>query len=127
MPKFLYEKEDGWLKGEDSGFYNFYYHQNPGKYSEAFAGRKFDIPMKGGEVIKASGQWWDGVPEQYKNLSSFGVNTKDQLNKCNVFMSMNLDRRMVDDWLNKNRPSNNYYKYDKKSKNYMVQNIISRF
>ena len=127
MPKFIYEKKGKWLIGEDSGFYNFYYHEQPTRMFQAFGGREFDIPLKNGETIKASGQWWDGTPEEYRHLFRCGIETIDGLNKCNVFASGRFDKKLLDKWLLKNRPSNNYRKYDKRNNDYMVQTIVSKF
>ena len=67
-PNFVYECKDTWLIAEDSGFFNFYYYERPSGSFFAFAGRKFDIKMQDGSIEKAYGQWWDGVPEDYRGL-----------------------------------------------------------
>ena len=124
-PSFKYERVGDLLVGEDSGFFNFYKHVKPSKHYQAFAGRKFDIPLKDGSIEKAHGQWWDHLPsDYYKLLYSVGVASIQQLNDCYVFRSMKVDREIVDDWLSKNDPSNNYYKYDKRSNNYGKQTIV---
>ena len=56
LPKFLYERDGSWLIGENSGFFNFYYHETPSKWAKAFAGREFEIPLKNGDTISANGQ-----------------------------------------------------------------------
>lgn len=114
-----YERSGGLLIGEDSGFFYFYKHEKPSRNFQAFAGRKFDIPLKDGGVVKACGQWWSCAPDDYSELTySIGVAAVDELNACYVFRSTYVDKKIVDDWLSKNEPSNNYYKYEKKSKAY---------
>ena len=127
-PKYLFEKKGIWLIGEDSGFFSFLYYQRPCKGSVAFAGRKFDILMKDGSVINATGQYWDGVPESYSGLlRSIGRASIEELDRCYVFSSSMVDKEIVNNWLSNNEPSNNYNKYDKRSKDYMVHKIVSKF
>jgi len=127
-PNIEYERDDDWLIGEDSGIFNFYFHEKPGRSFHAFAGRKFDIPLVGGGVEKADGQWWDYVPEDYSELVvQIGYGTPETLAKCNVFMSLYVDEYLVDSWLENNQPSNNYNKYDTNSKDYGLQTIVSKF
>ena len=126
-PEFIYRKEGDWLIAEDSGFFNFYYYEKPGRAFQAFAGREFDISLTNGEVIKATGQWWDGVPEQYRHLADPGSGTIDGLGRCNVFCSTHLDQKMIDKWLYWYTPSNNYNKYCKRGKNFGVHIIKSKW
>ena len=102
QPNFVYTKIDNWLIAEDSGFYSFYFHELASKTWKAFAGRKFNIPLDNGETIEAVGQWWDGVPEEYKELMESGSSTIEQLNECNVFCSSRCDKRFIDEWLEEN-------------------------
>lgn len=87
LPDFKYVKKGNLLLAEDSGFYSCYYYGRPDKYSQAFAGRKFDIPMLDGSVIKASGQWWNGEHPIYKEIKAVrhGYSTIDKLKRCFVF------------------------------------------
>ena len=124
-PNFKYQRNGNWLIAEDSGFYNFYFYEKPDRCVQAFSGREFDIQMLDGSIIKAKGQWWDGIQDEFKYLKSAGCNTIEKLGKCNVFMSMCIDPAIVEKWLGKNKHSNNYSKYDKKSKSYLIQNIVS--
>jgi len=113
-PVFCYERVDGWLIAEDSGFFDFYHYGRPSGGFVAFAGRKFDIPMQDGSTEKAYGQWWFGTPPDYRELvygTAYG--TPEGLAKCNVFCSIAVDRDIVDAWLSENTPSNNYFKYKK--------------
>lgn len=125
-PVFRYERKGIWLAAEDSGFFNFYYHQAPDKMFQAFAGREFDIPLADGEVIKANGQWWDGTPVDYNGLLTHtGIGTVERLSGCNVFSSGHIDSVIVNDWLTNNEPSNNYNKYRKGHPNIGKQVIDS--
>lgn len=127
-PKHLYERENQWLIAEDSGVFDFYYHRKPDQYSKAFAGKEFSIPLKDGSVAKADGQWWHGCPESYSDLVyETGYGTKEGLGRCNVFAAIWVDKKMVDDWLKNNEPSNNYHKYDKRSEDYGKHTIKSRW
>ena len=67
-PVFLYERKCDWLIAEDCGFFDFYHYKRPSGSFYAFAGRKFDIPLKDGSVEKAYGQWWHGIPSDYNGL-----------------------------------------------------------
>ncbi|MBO1003150.1 hypothetical protein [Pseudogracilibacillus auburnensis] len=60
--KFTYEKHGDLLIGTDNlgVFVNIFLYRRPVGKWKAFGGREFDIPMKDGSVIKATGQWWDG-------------------------------------------------------------------
>jgi len=125
MPSFLYERDGKWLVGEDSGFFNFYYYNRPSPNWRAFAGRKFDIPMKDGTIEQANGQWWSGMKPDYQGLlSSVGIGTPEKLGKCNVFTGMWVDSHLVRHTIN---PSNNYYKYDKGSCDFGKHKIESRW
>ena len=127
-PEYLYEKKGNWLIGEDSGFFNFYYHEAPSSNFQAFAGRSFDIMMKDGSTIKACGQWWHGVPNDFSDLVyNFGCNTPENLHSCNVFRSGSVDKDIVDNWLLGNEISNNYNRYNKRHPDFLKQTIISRF
>lgn len=127
-PQYLYERKGIWLIGEDSGFFNFYYYEKPCSMFKAFAGREFEIPMKDGEAIKATGQWWHGVPVDYRGLLiETGYGTPDSLAKCNVFRSVAVNADLIDTWLVENKPSNNYHKYDERNSDYGKHTIKSRW
>jgi hypothetical protein len=125
MPELLYERDGRWLIGEDSGFFNFYFYERPGPTWKAFAGRKFDIPMKNGTIEHAHGQWWDKMhPEYIGLLTSVGISTPERLGKCNVFVAMWADTQIVRHTIN---PSNNYHKYDKRSPDFGKHTIESKW
>lgn len=118
-PEFVYDKIDNWLIAEDNGFFSFYYFEKPVGRSKAFAGREFDIPLKTGEIIKATGQWWDGVPEEYKHkVKSVGYGTVDSLSRCYVFCHVYIANDTIDTWLAEQEASNNYNLYREKHGDY---------
>lgn len=128
-PEYKYERRDNWLIAEDYGFFSFYRYNRPSKGFYAFAGRKFDIPMIDGTIEKAYGQWWDGVPKEYQgSLVSCGVSTLEEVKSCYVFYGGRcFDKGLLDTWLSENEPSNNYEKYDKRSKAFGKHKIISQW
>lgn len=127
-PVYIYERKNGWLIAEDSGFFNFYRYDTPSGRFYAFCGRKFDIPLIDGSVEKAYGQWWDGVPGDYQELTiHIGYGTPEGLAKCNVFCGASADPYIIEKWLSKNETSNNYNKYDKRHPDYGKQKIVSRW
>ena len=83
-PNILYERNCVFLFAKDGLFHNFYYYRRPDYYSQAFAGRVFDIPMLDGSFERANGQWWDGCPRGYKGIA---IGTIEKLKKCYVFWS----------------------------------------
>ncbi len=128
MPRYVYERQGQLLSGHDSGFFQFYQHERPGPNWEAFAGRKFNIPMADGSVIEASGQWWDLLPSEFSELVySPGVGSLEKLSRCYVFCGCHIDRELVDAWRASNFPSNNYYRYDKGHADCGKRTIVSRW
>lgn len=112
---FIYERKGNFLGAEDGGFYDClgYEHSN---FSKAFAGREFDIPMKDGTKIHATGQWWSVYPIEFfqdVDIVSVGAATLEELNKCYVFSSAKILKSKLDGWLASNKPSYDYRKYDK--------------
>lgn len=96
-PKFLYERKGDLLIAKDGPFTDVYGYDPPVGRFKAFAGREFDIPMKDGTAIRATGQWWHiHIPEAGR---SYGISTVEQLLKCYVFSSAQLDA----EWLEKAR------------------------
>lgn len=77
--KFLYEFDGKDLIGRDGPFADYLRYE---KSDQAFAGRKFSIPLKDGGAVQASGQYWQShmpgtVPVAYQ--------TKEGLKRCYVF------------------------------------------
>lgn len=86
-----------WIIAEDSGFYKFYFFEEPTDRWKAFGGRIFDIPMKSGDVLQARGQWWDGVPPQYTDtVVSVGYATCESLKRCYIFMHVYISKELIE-------------------------------
>jgi len=91
-PEFIYEREGNIIFANDNGIYNCFGYQTPSKAFRAFAGRKFNLPMKDGSFTKCNGQWWDSGINKLEELKgikiarlSFG--TIEELKKCYVYTS----------------------------------------
>ena len=117
--RFLYEHrykthEDDCLVASDDGWYDCLFYERPDKNWRAFSGREFDIPMKDGTVVKASGQWWDGRHQENapEPIISVGVATIDQLNNCYAFSSGHVSKVKLEKWLSENAPCTVYDWYD---------------
>ncbi len=133
FPEPLFEKRGKWLIGHDSGVFQFYGYERveaswPSNW-KAFGGRKIEIPMVGGGVTQASGQWWDSFPADYRGLVySHGINTIERLEQCYVFMgAFHIDCAIVDEWRRNNEPSNNYHKYDPRHETFGQHRITSKW
>jgi hypothetical protein len=111
---FFYEHKGNCLVASDNGWYSSFYYERPVKNWQAFGGRKFDIPMKDGTVIRATGEWWDGKHQENapEEIASVGMATIDQLNTCYVFSSGYVSKVKLDTWLNENAPCTVYDWYD---------------
>ena len=115
MPSFKYERIGQWLHAEDSGFFSQYKYDRPGPNWKAFAGRKFDIPMKDGTTEHAYGQWWDAINTELIGVEtcSPGIKTLEKLEECYVFVGgIAVKKSIVEDWLEENKHSTDYSKYD---------------
>ena len=126
MPVIEYEKKiiNGLpvLIGTDGIFGNLYYYQKPGSMFQAFAGRKFNIPMKDGTFIEAYGQWWHGSCGEGWKATAIG--SPKTLGKCNVFTGYDIKESIYEQVIaNFTNPSNNYYKYSPRDESY-GKNII---
>lgn len=129
-PNFTYERKTvngtDWLVATDGIFKNFYYKQFD-RYANAFAGRRFKIQTVNG-IEEAHGQWWDGIMPNSR-CTSVGISTIDDLSYCNVFSSIKIT---VKEYLRILRQfkfcySNNYNLYNKKSKQFGLRQIKSKF
>ena len=115
MPVFKYTKKDNILVAEDSGFYSCYLIEHD-RFAKAFGGRKFQIAMEDGSTLDANGQYWDQLHPIYKEkpTMSQGICTIKELNKCNVFISGQMDKELVTNWLDNHDHSDDYDKYEKR-------------
>lgn len=123
-PEYVYTKTGKQLIANDSGFYSKMYIDGPSP-GDAFGGSKFDIKLDTGELFHCNGQVWDGTPWPHmmagkpiletEPTSSVGVATLESLAKCYVFCGSYASTAMINDWLSKNEPSYDYYKYDPSS------------
>lgn len=97
-----YYKIDGLIYGTNSMLYECYYYDPPTERFKAFAGRKFNLKLESGEIIKCEGQWWDGG---YNKLSEYlnvelrhtGANTINNLKRCYVYDAYNIDQEKKND------------------------------
>lgn len=114
MPELVYERHpDRILVGHDDGFWSALKHGRPSKNNQAFGGHKFDIPMKDGTIIHASGEWWDsGYEAITERIGSVGVGTLDGLATCYVFVGYHISMAKLEAWLEDNEPSDDYWKYN---------------
>ncbi len=94
-PKITYERYGDHLLGldEQGVFANSYQYRRPSDTWRAFGGRKFNIPMVDGSVIKAHGQWWDGGNLAFTDALGceiITVTARDiiSLRKCYVFSGL---------------------------------------
>ena len=119
---FLYERKGKYLVAHDDGFYSCYEYGECSPGWQAFAGRKFDIPMKDGSIVKAFGQWWDGghAKNAPEHIVPIGVATIPQLHSCYVFSAGHISKAKLDEWLSHNEPSTEYHKYDKERSHAMT-------
>lgn len=95
-PRFLFEFMGRDLVGEDGPFRRLYGYAPPSGRFKAFAGAKFDIPMKDGSFIKASGQYWDSCLPDFAGVT---YSTIEDLLNCYVFTGSQVDR----DWYSAER------------------------
>lgn len=113
MPKRIYKRyPGGYFISNDSGFYDFL--QGTEGKGEAFAGREFFITLDDGNKFHCQGRVWASGHGGNVNepVESLGVSTVAELQKCYVFSSCSVSQCLIDEWLETNRPSRNYRKYD---------------
>lgn len=126
MPSFVYARIGNWLLASDGPLYDFLAYERSTQYSKAFAGRKFTVMTSDGP-LECSGDWWSGTPKEFGPLAQIGIATPEVLERGYCFMSGQADQNFVADWLKHNEPSNNYYKYCRRDKNFGVHRIAERF
>jgi len=128
MPEFKYHREiingKTWLLASDGPFRSAYYNDPPSPGFRAFGGREFDIPMDDGQVVKATGQWWDGYPSN--DIVEIGISTVEKLGECNVFMHGRMHKPVAENLLaNYSNPSNNVHKYKPRHPDFGKHTIVS--
>jgi hypothetical protein len=99
-PIIKYENHGKFLFGVDQYgvFVNVYYYDRPSEHWQAFAGRKFNIPMVDGTFIEAHGQWWDGGSKELgeaigSEVVLATINTRQRLEDCYVFFGARADSK----------------------------------
>lgn len=113
-PEWIYAKEGNNLAAHDGGFYDFMQIE-PGT-KDAFAGREFDIKLTDGTLLHCAGQVWaSGTSTPPEPMISVGCASIAALEKCYVFSGAKISKAKYDDWMTKNTPSHDYYKYDLRS------------
>ena len=95
-PEYVYERDGNILWAHDTGFYSVYAYDRPSERWQAFAGRKFDLPLKDGGVEHCHGQWWDGGQAKLSEklgitLESVTIETISGLQKCYVFCGSSIE------------------------------------
>ena len=92
QPAFLFEKSDKKLIAKDGPFEARYHYEKPTPRWQAFAGRKFNIPMLDGSKVEASGQWWHCVNP---NLEHITYETVEGLLRCYVFVGCDAEPEAI--------------------------------
>ncbi len=128
-PQCVFERAGRWLVGYDDCVFQFYGYGAPSPNWEAFGGWQFKIPMADGSEILAKGQWWDEVHPDFSDLTyDYGMSTIERLQQCYVFTGgFHIDRTVVDEWRATHESSNNYHKYNLRSKKFGEQWIVSQW
>ena len=84
------------IYGTDGTFYKCYAYERSSPNWKAFAGRKFNLPMKDGNVTECYGQYWDaGQGELSEKLGitiePVTMGTIPELIECYVFSGSNIE------------------------------------
>lgn len=94
-PVMLYNKIGNIMFAKDGAFYDCLKYRID-QYGEAFAGRKFEVPLVEGGFQICDGKWWDDGYRELENLESIKltrvtVGTIEELQKCYVFTGLLAD------------------------------------
>lgn len=110
--RYIYARAPGnYFIGKHGDFYDFL--AGTSRKGEAFGSREFDIKLDDGGTFHCQGDVWSvGAPKDFIPVVGAGFGSLDELHKCYVFCSGNVAKSVLDDWLSKNEPTDNYYKYD---------------
>lgn len=114
MPKKVYARHGQYFIAHDDGFYDFL-SGRAGK-GDAFAGREFHIQIDDGTTFHCQGQVWSSGHGGHVSEPTVevGIATLEELAKCYVFFGGTVSAAKLQAWLNSNKPSANYRKYDRK-------------
>ena len=114
MPEHKFERRGNLIFSNVDGFTESYV-QVLGTRG-AFAGRHFDISMKDGSTIEATGDIWSAGQSEAaeKHLTSVGIATLEKLANCYVFTSSYVDTARLEQWIDDHpdKVSHDYWKYD---------------
>lgn len=104
-------------------FYDFLYYERPHPKYKAFAGRKFEIKLDDGRIIKCDGQWWDGISKRaeqvmiekgisvFEDFTLVGMATIKELVNCYVFSGFKMLDRDLKEILRSDIPVYNNKEY----------------
>lgn len=121
IPILTYEEKGSLLIGSDESnlLFDCLYYQSPRGGAKAFAGRKFDLPLKDGGTIHCNGQWWQGKERECAEklgieLAHITIRDLEFLKTCYVFSGMSVNKnvymQMLRDFLTAN-PDYEVYGY----------------
>ena len=121
IPDLTYERKGSLLIGSDDSnlLFDCLYFQMPRGNEKAFAGRKFELPLKDGGTICCDGKWWQGreaecAKELGIELCHITIRTLDFLKDCYVFGGLSVNKnvymQMLRDFLTEN-PDYEVYGY----------------
>lgn len=113
MPELKYTKMDHeTIIGEDSGAHKFYGFELPSPGFVAFAGRKFELVLTDGSVIKCNGQWWAlktaAAQELFPKTYHVTMATEDLLRECYVFYGYSFESGAFSRLMNQAAGMKNY-------------------
>ena len=121
IPALKYEQKGSLLIGSDDSnlLFDCLYFQMPRGNEKAFAGRKFDLPLKDGGSIHCDGKWWQGrevecAKELGIELAHITIRDLAFLKDCYVFGGLSVNKnvymQMLRDFLTEN-PDYEVYGY----------------
>ncbi len=97
-PSFKFKKEvvsgTTCLLAKDGPFYAAYKFEKPQGRFQAFAGRKFTIPMLDGTSTLAEGQWWH-IQHPSSQVTSIAWSTRAKLEQIFLFYNAEVDQSVL--------------------------------
>ena len=115
-PEWIYDEiKQGFFQAEHDGFFKALQYERAGYHSKAFGGRKFEIKLSDGRTMTCDGSHWDVSPIASEELMGVGINTLDDVTSGHpyIFYSSCIKKSIVEDWLSKNEPKDDYYFYER--------------